>query len=110
MRPFSPRMFPHRVTVHALVETNGPSSGVAESFPLVAGPLPCRVRWSSNREGFAAAGESSVTVGQVAFPADPGVSKGYQFVYGARKLRAIGPAQPRDAAGVLFVVDIAAID
>ena len=110
MKPFSLRMFPHRVTVHALVETTGPSSGIDESFSLLASSVPCRVRWSSNREAFAAGTESSVMVGQVAFPHDPQVKKGDRIVYGNRPLRVIGPVQPRDAAGVLFVVDVATID
>ena len=104
-------MFPHRVTLRRLAETTGPGGGVAEAFAAPPGDsLPCRVRFAVNREGFVASAEISISTGQIAFPTDPGVTMGDELLHGTRPLRVTGPAQARDAVGVLFVVEFTVID
>ena len=110
MRPFSPRMFPHRVRVSALAEKVGRSGGVDETWGDPGPPLPCRVRFATDRPGMAALAEVGVGGGQVAFPADPGLKLGDRIALGDRPLRALGPARPRDGDGVLFVANFEAID
>lgn len=110
MRPFSPRMFPHRATVAFLIEATGPAGGVAEAFDDPGPPLRCRVRYAADRAGMSAAAEVGVLAGQVAFPADPGVKLGDRIEAGGRRLRALGPAQPRDGDGALFVVEFESVN
>lgn len=110
MRPFSPRMFRHRARVRAAAEVAGRSGGVAETLGDPGPELPCRVRVSGERQGFAAAGEVAVARAQVAFPADPGVALGDRLVCGPAEYRALGPARARDAEGVLFVVECEVVE
>ena len=110
MRPFSLRMFPHRASVRPLVESIGSSGGDSEDFGPPGPLLPCRVRFSADRQVWAAEAEASHTAAQVGFPADPAVKLGDHLVLGSRTLRVIGPVQARDADGVLFVVTCEIID
>lgn len=111
MRPFAPAMFRHRVALCKQVETTGRAGGVVEAFPAATvAPLPCRVRFAGDREGMIADGETTTVLAQVAFPADPGAALGDQIEFGARKLRVLASAKPRDADGVLWVVPCQVIE
>lgn len=111
MRPFSPSMFRHRVLIRKQTETTGRAAGVVEDWlPATGDPLPCRVRFAGDREGLVADGEVTTVLAQVAFPGDPGVRLGDQIEFGARTLRVLASAKPRDADGVLWVVPAQVIE
>ena len=111
MEAFDPEMFPQTCTVTPPTIGEDASAGPTEAFPAGAPELPCRVRYTRTTPFSGDLGDRSVTMANVAFPADPGVQINWQVaVADGPRLRALGPARARDGSGALFVLACEADD
>jgi hypothetical protein len=112
MRPFSPRMFPHRAHFLPTGDSTDSTGSAVETPPDPGSALPCWVGFKGSRARMAGDREVGVTLADLAFPADPGCGVGdfFEQVGAGRRFRALAPAQALGADGVLFVVACEAID
>jgi hypothetical protein len=110
MEQFDPEMFFHVVTLSKLAGGVDAEGGVVEAFGPPGPDLPCRVRFVHAGIGYGGGMETGLTPAEVAFPHDPGVTKGDRLTYLGRTIRAVAPSYTKDGDDVLFRVDGQVID